>query len=87
MRFVDVRSPEERETMIPGALGMTTRELERSWRELAGDATVVVYCGTGGQSVNAAELLRERGMKDATCILGGLPAWEDAGGPIERQDD
>ena len=84
--FVDVRSPEERDKMIPDARAMTVRQLQVDWKDLDVGKSVVFYCATGGQSVNAAELIRDRGVKDATCILGGLPAWEDAGGPIHTTE-
>ena len=86
MLFVDVRAPEERDKMIPGAIAMSVRQMQVDWPDLDGEKTVVCYCATGGQSVNAAELLRERGLEGPTCILGGLPAWEDAGGPVETAE-
>ena len=84
--FVDVRAGNERDVFIPDAIHMRIGEIPSRWSELSQEATVVCYCATGGQSINAAEALREKGHKTATCILGGLPAWEDAGGPVAHQE-
>jgi rhodanese-related sulfurtransferase len=85
--FIDVRADNERERWIPDALNISIGELTVRWGEVADlSGTPLCYCATGGQSINAASLLRERGLTHATCILGGLPAWEDAGGAIEQVD-
>lgn len=84
--FVDVRAGNERDVFIPDAIHMRIGELPSRWGELSQEVTIVCYCATGGQSINAAEALREKGHKTATSILGGLPAWEDAGGPVAHQE-
>lgn len=87
MVFVDVRASNERDTRIPEALHISTGELTTRWGDVEDmGGTPVCYCASGGQSINAASLLRERGLAAATSILGGLPAWEDAGGPTEQVD-
>ena len=79
--FVDVRAHKERDSQIPQALHISMGELPVRWGEIEEyGGTPVCYCASGGQSINAAALLRERGLLNATSILGGLPAWEDAGG-------
>ncbi|MFT5682879.1 MAG: rhodanese-related sulfurtransferase [Myxococcota bacterium] len=82
--FVDVRAGNERDVFIPDAVHMRVGEVSSRWDELDPEKTPIFYCATGGQSINAAEVMRERGGKTATCILGGLPAWEDAGGAVGR---
>jgi adenylyltransferase/sulfurtransferase len=83
--FVDVRAGNERDIYIPDAVAMRIGEVPSRWTELDKEALVICYCATGGQSINAAELLREKGLKSATSILGGLPAWEDAGGTVAHK--
>lgn len=87
MIFIDVRADNERDACVPGALHISVGELTTRWGEVDDHGgTPVCYCASGGQSINAAALLRERGLARATSILGGLPAWEDAGGPTEQVD-
>lgn len=86
--LIDVRADNERDLSIPGALHIPLGELPVRWGEVADAVGVsgipVCYCATGGQSINAAAALRERGLPLATSILDGLPGWEDAGGPTVR---
>lgn len=87
MTFVDVRADNERERQLPGAMHIPIGELTLRWGEVEErGGTPVCYCASGGQSINAASLLRDRGLTEATSILGGLPAWEDAGGATEPVD-
>jgi len=83
--FVDVRADNERDVFIPDSVAMRIGEVPSRWKELDKEALVICYCATGGQSINAAELLREKGLMSATSILGGLHSWEDAGGPIAHK--
>ena len=83
LTLVDVRADNERDLHIPGALQIPLDALSSRWGEVVDDGGLpVCFCATGGQSINAAMSLRERGLSAATSILGGLPAWEDAGGTV-----
>ena len=84
--FIDVRAGNERDVFIPDAVHMRIGDIPTRWGELDASATPVCYCATGGQSINAAEALRAKGLTGATSILGGLPAWEDAGGTVAHQE-
>jgi rhodanese-related sulfurtransferase len=85
--FVDVRAGNEREVFIPDSIHMRVGEVSSRYDELDETKTVIFYCASGGQSINGAEVMRERtGNMSATSILGGLPAWEDAGGAVARED-
>lgn len=87
LTFVDVRAHKERDSQIPGALHISMGEITVRWGEIEEHGgTPVCYCASGGQSINAAGMLRERGLSNATSILGGLPAWEDAGGETAEID-
>jgi len=81
---VDVRTPQEREAeRVPGSLHIPLDELEGRWRELESCDEVVCYCAMGGRSLKAAQLLRDRGLFNATSLEGGIGAWKEAGGPTE----
>ena len=81
--IVDVRTPGEvAGGVIPGALHIPLGELERRWGELRDEDEVVLYCAAGMRSFNAAMLLRQKGILNATSLAGGLPAWSSAGGAI-----
>jgi rhodanese-related sulfurtransferase len=47
------------------------------------DGDVIVYCGRGARSAQAAEMLRGQGYR-ATSLAGGIAAWIDAGGEVEE---
>lgn len=81
--LLDVRSAEElRQGMIAGALHIPLPELEGRWRELEQADEVVCYCASGGRSLRAAALLREKGLFNATSMDGGVGAWLDCGGAL-----
>lgn len=45
---------------------------------------VLVTCRDGRGSALAGQRLRQRGMKDVKVLDGGLAAWQEVDGPIER---
>lgn len=45
---------------------------------------VIFYCKSGGRSALAAQRAKEMGVEKVASIEGGFPAWEKAGGPIDR---
>lgn len=75
-RLVDVRTREEFEKgHLPGALLMPHDQMERRAAELGPpSAPVVVYCGTGKRSGEAAGTLRRLGYAQA-WDLGPMSAW------------
>ena len=50
---------------------------------LKSEATIAVYCASGGRSGHAQSALRQMGYTDVHNI-GGLNHWVQAGGAIER---
>ncbi len=44
---------------------------------------VVLYCGTGGRSALAAKTLKDMGFPQVFSLVGGIQAWQAAGGDIE----
>jgi sulfur-carrier protein adenylyltransferase/sulfurtransferase len=85
--LLDVREQNEWNLFrIPGAIHVPLARVSSA----AGDALaqspqgeIVVYCGRGARSAQAAEMLRTQGYK-ATSLAGGIAAWIDAGGEVEE---
>jgi len=49
---------------------------------LAYDAPYILVCGAGGQAALAGKTMIDMGYKNVRNG-GGVPAWKDAGGPME----
>jgi rhodanese-related sulfurtransferase len=75
---------------IPGALPLPEDDFDRALPEveerLRAASGIVVYCSGFGCEAShvVARKLRERGFI-AAILDGGLPAWEDAGGPVDAE--
>jgi rhodanese-related sulfurtransferase len=48
------------------------------------DASVIVYCDTGDRAGKAVAALKKQGYTKVVSLSGGLPAWQQAGLPVER---
>jgi len=88
--FLDARPHDFwRMNRIPGALSLPEDDFEQTFAALEPMVrrarAVVVYCSGYGceASLVVARRLRERGI-DAGVLDEGLPAWEDAGLPLDR---
>lgn len=89
--FLDARPRDFwRMTRIPGALPLPQEEFEAAYAPLESTVrrarAVVVYCSGFGCEAShvVARKLRERGIA-AGILDEGLPAWEDAGLPVDRE--
>lgn len=82
---LDVRPPEEYAAgHVPGAINITMDALSSHLRRLSKRREVIAYC-RGPYcllSVDAVELLREKGYK-ARRMENGFPEWKAAGKPVE----
>lgn len=45
-------------------------------------ASILVYCQTGGRSALATQVLNQLGYAQAASIAGGFNAWTEAGLPV-----
>ncbi len=74
---VDVRTCGERGAngFIASALHIPLSELPHRADELPADRPLVLHCAGGHRSSIAASLLRRRGFRDVSDILGGYTAW------------
>ena len=76
MQIVDVRNPGEVEAgAIPGSVNIPVSQLTSRLDELDPARPTVVYCAGGYRSSVAASVLRQRGFRDVSDILGGYEAW------------
>jgi len=89
--FLDARPIDFwRMNRIPGALPLPEDDFDRAFSEVEGrlrrTSNVVVYCSGYGCEAShvVARRLRERGFP-AVVLDEGLPAWEDAGYPVDRE--
>jgi rhodanese-related sulfurtransferase len=85
--LLDVREQNEWNLFrIPNAIHLPLARVSSSATEALArfpDQEIVVYCGRGGRSAQAVELLRAQGIT-ATSLAGGIAAWIDAGGEVEE---
>lgn len=78
---VDVRTDGEVASgTLPNAKHIPLHELEARWQELKDANEIVCYCAAGMRSLKAAQLLREKGLFNATSMEGGINAWREIGG-------
>ncbi|MEI8167020.1 MAG: rhodanese-like domain-containing protein [Chloroflexales bacterium] len=84
--FIDVRAGSEYTSgHIPGALTITTNELESKLKSLPDGAVIIAYGSTerpdSGQ--RGAQIFMELGYPKVIALEGGFQAWRDAGHPVE----
>ena len=73
--IVDVRTPDRfREGHIPMAVNLPLERIERRQVTFPKSRTLIVYCDTGGGSMQAAFILSEMGYRVINCI-GGMRSY------------
>ena len=89
--FLDARPRDFwRMSRIPGALPLPEDDFDRAFADLEGRlrraSGIVVYCSGFGCEAShvVARRLRERGLI-AAILNEGIPAWEDAGFPMDSE--
>src|SRR5262245_32046911 len=86
--IVDVRGSESyKMSHIKGALDFALNKLEAGdYKGLPKDKIIITYCGCPAEnsSARAAAVLKKAGFKDPGALVGGIQAWENSGGEIER---
>ncbi|MEP7160189.1 MAG: MBL fold metallo-hydrolase [Dermatophilaceae bacterium] len=79
VQLVDIRNAGEvAGGTIPAARHIPLAELANRANELDADQPVLLYCAGGWRSSVGASLLRAKGFKDVSDILGGYGAWDRA---------
>ncbi|MCB9741913.1 MAG: rhodanese-like domain-containing protein [Alphaproteobacteria bacterium] len=80
---VDVRTAGEvAGGVLPGAIHIPLNELEERWEELRSADEIVCYCAAGMRSDTAATVLRQKGLINATSLVGGVGSWTGIGGRL-----
>jgi rhodanese-related sulfurtransferase len=85
---VDVREPGEFGTgHILGAKNVPLARLDEGGGGLAThkDRALILYCDAGARSGKAAAALKKLGFTKVVNLSGGLPAWQQAGLPVEKR--
>jgi rhodanese-related sulfurtransferase len=79
------------ESHLPGARSLprdaTAEQMAAFRREVPPDRPLIVYCSGYGceDSFLLAERLLAEGYRDVRVFEGGLPEWQDAGLPVEKE--
>lgn len=82
--FLDVRSQAEwSQVHIAQSVLIPLDELQSRLSELPRDRDIVVVCLSGVRSQEGTTILRQAGFSRASCMQGGLLAWQAAGYPLE----
>ena len=85
--LIDVRDPAEFAAgHAVGARNIPLGMIEGS-KDLPSNKALplVLLCASGARAGRAAGLLRKAGYEKATVVTGGLPAWREAGLPVEKK--
>ena len=88
--LVDVREDREFFTgHAAGAVhlgkGIIERDIENAIPQK--DAQIILYCGGGYRSALAAENLGKMGYNNVSSMVGGIQAWDEAGFPIDIEEE
>lgn len=82
--LLDVREQREWDAVhVPGATHLALSAMRGGPVELDESASYVVICASGVRSETVTEALVAAGYS-AVNVIGGMPAWEQAGGPVVR---
>jgi rhodanese-related sulfurtransferase len=86
IRLLDVRTASEYSTCrIPSAVNVPLDRLPRYRDQLAScEETVVVVCQMGSRAEQAHGMLTAAGMPRVHVLEGGMVAWQQAAGEVER---
>jgi len=85
-RVLDVRTPGEfAAAHIPGSYNVPVDDLGAVGRQIAAVSDpVVLVCQSGGRARRAETALAAAGMANVRVLDGGLAAWMEAGGELNR---
>jgi len=74
--IIDVRQPDRfRLGHIPMAINLPIEKIEKGQVTLPKSKCLIVYCETGGASVQAARMLDRMGYQTINCV-GGLQSYK-----------
>jgi rhodanese-related sulfurtransferase len=72
--IVDVRSPSEwmKTGVVPGVLTIPIDTMNRRWKELPRDKTVILQCAAGNRALQVWRMLADKGYKDIRWVDGNV---------------
>ena len=83
--LLDVRTPQEySQARLAGSVLIPIGDMERRYKEVPINRTILVYCAVGARSKPAAGFLAKQGYKDVYNMTDGLVGWYRNGFPIQR---
>jgi rhodanese-related sulfurtransferase len=77
VRFVDVRSEEERDIACIDGTQLLTQELFDELRAAPKDTPIVFHCHHGHRSLDAAAYFVGHGFTNVKSMTGGIAAWAE----------
>jgi adenylyltransferase/sulfurtransferase len=78
IQVLDVREPSEYQiARIDGARLFPMSTLPQRIAELDPNRSYYLHCHSGGRSLTAVRILRERGFQHLKSVKGGITAWSD----------
>src|SRR5205814_1142771 len=81
---IDVRQASEyRGGHLRGSRHIGAGDLPERLADLPRDRPIATICGSGYRASVAASLLRRSGFQDVSWVANGVPAWQEAGYPVE----
>lgn len=76
--MLDVREPFERDICkLTDDLNIPLKDLPNRFSEMDKNKEIVVYCRSGGRSLQACQYLEQQGFKNVINLTGGVLAWSD----------
>jgi len=84
--LIDVRTPEEYAAgHLFGAVSIPLSEFQQNlskWMpRLPKDVPIILQCGVGGRSKQAAQILLQAGFTNVLNLVGGITEWTNVFGP------
>lgn len=86
--MVDVRGDVAfKQGHIKGAQSIALGDLVGKAGDLPKDKTIILYCSCPAEhsSVAAGQMLHNKGLDNTAALVGGYPAWKQAGYPVEEE--
>ncbi len=78
VEVLDVREPGEYQiARINGAQLVPLGTLAQRFSELDPHQSYYIHCRSGGRSLQAVQILRQRGFTQLKSVRGGICAWSD----------
>jgi hydroxyacylglutathione hydrolase len=85
IKLIDVRNDEDWHAgHVDAALHVFAGELATARLRLSKNEAIATSCGIGYKGCMAASLLRRRGYKNVSNVLGGMGAWKARGYPLVK---